>query len=107
MAGPRKEHATLLEKIQNGEITEIYDLPAIKTNNITRIPELTAEQKSVDKEKIKLDYDLENPLANKADLLLEHRQRWGKVKKQWINQSRIYEDKFKASFSILDEIGFK
>lgn len=106
-APSRKEHVTLLEKIQNGDITEINDLPAIKTNDITRIPELTAEQKSVDKEKIKLDYDLENAPANKADLLLEHKQRWGKVKKQWINQSRIYEEKFKASFRILDEIGFK
>lgn len=103
----RKEHLSLLDKIKNGEITEINDLPAIKKDDVTRIPELTEEQKKVDKEKIKLDYDLDNPPIKIADLLTEHRQRWTKIRKQWTNQSQVYDEKFKASLSVLEEIGFK
>ncbi|XP_055917721.1 protein lin-37 homolog [Eupeodes corollae] len=92
----------VLEKLQNRELDEITAMPAPLSTDLPRIPSSLLDDED-DAARKKTELSLKG--ASKAQLLAAHKQKWKKVREQWVNHTKSYqEQKYELNFQIIDAL---
>ncbi|XP_059617627.1 protein lin-37 homolog isoform X2 [Phlebotomus argentipes] len=79
-------------------------LPPPEKATVSRIPNLLPCQENMDKDNVKLDYNIDDPPMSKDEILSEMLPRWKNVKRNWLSQMQKVESRYQKSLEILDEL---
>lgn len=100
----RKSNEILLERIKNGELVDVTEMPASLDIEITRVPSLLPFQNNESLDTKQFDKDMKKAPLDRDTIMAEHRNRWTQVRKKWIAQAKICEEKFAPSIAVLNAI---
>ncbi|XP_053609688.1 protein lin-37 homolog [Plodia interpunctella] len=100
---PKANYSKFGRKGKDPEPTDdSIELPGPEGAPVSRIPELTAEQKATSIDKIKLDYEGNPPC--REELLQELSVRWAGVRQAWLDQAARVEARYQGTQRVLNSI---
>ncbi|XP_058839451.1 protein lin-37 homolog [Topomyia yanbarensis] len=98
----RERNAEMADQYRNHELKEIRAMPAPDpaVYSYSRCPSPVGHNRDVPRTEI--DFHAE-PIS-KAVLMAEHKQNWGQVRRKWQDRGRLVDQRYAASFELLDAL---
>ncbi|KFB43323.1 AGAP003410-PA-like protein [Anopheles sinensis] len=94
----REYNPDIVEQFMNGDLSEIIEMPRPEPAGDMQ-PYLLEKPETVE------DIELNESTLDKDELLNEHRERWKKIRENWISHRKNYEMKrYGTSFKLLEAL---
>ncbi|XP_055590460.1 protein lin-37 homolog [Uranotaenia lowii] len=94
----REYNPDAADQYRSGELKDVRSMPRVQNANLDRCPSPVQVQKTSSK----LNIDLDAEPITKNILMQQHKKRWTQIQNKWKEHTRIREQRYVASFELLD-----